>query len=148
MRGAPHPRDPRQRHEAHALTALKPFLHDVMELTGLEEPQAVCATVAVLGALEERLSTEERSHLQAQLPSRLREFIAAARGQVRPPPKRFHREELIDYVSEELGVSRDRAGRLVRAVLATLSVRITPGELGDVLAQLPEDLVALFPPLD
>jgi uncharacterized protein (DUF2267 family) len=41
-------------------------------------------------------------------------------------------------VSERAGVPRDRATVLIRAVLETLSERLTGGEADDLAAQLPE----------
>lgn len=139
------PRERRLRSEAHAMASFKPFVGNVMDLTGLDEGQATRAAVAVLGALEERLFGNEAAHLEAQLPSRLRGFIAAARQSAGRPPAGFHRDDLLFWVARELSVTEERAEHLARAVFATLANHVTSGELEDVLAQLPADLVALFP---
>jgi uncharacterized protein (DUF2267 family) len=49
-------------------------------------------------------------------------------------------DEFIDRVVDNLGVSRDQAAVLSRAVLATLAERISGGEASDLAEQLPAQL--------
>lgn len=102
-----------------------------------EAEQAVRATLEVLG---QRLTGGEPGDLAAQLPPALAEMLPS-RGAGDP----FSVEEFYRRVAKTEG-SHDplAARRHARAVAGALKSALSPGELRDVLAQLPADYEDLF----
>jgi uncharacterized protein (DUF2267 family) len=102
------------------------------------------ATAVVLRALRDRLTNEEGEHAVAQLP---RELKALWRGGVpwARRPIKMHRRELIERVKREAGLpSNRRAEMVVDAVFGALKEQLSPGEVGDIEAQLPRDLKGVW----
>jgi uncharacterized protein (DUF2267 family) len=102
------------------------------------------ATAAVLRALRDRLTAEEGEHAVAQLP---RELKALWRGGVPPParPVKMHRREFVDRVRREAALSSCRRAEIVvDAVFGALKEALSPGEAGDIEAQLPRDLKTVW----
>ena len=98
------------------------------------------ATAAVFHALRDRLTPEEADQVVAQLPIELKEVWWAGDKMERRPSK-IHREEFYQRVRQEAGLPSIREARWVTlAVFAALKEQLSPGEAGDVLAQLPKDL--------
>ena len=90
----------------------------------------------VLEMLGCRLTYEEAEDLKAQLPAGLKEIWNRC-----PARPKWHREELLSAIREQCGFeSAFDAEHAIRAVFATLQEGISPGEAGDVEAQLPKDV--------
>ncbi len=100
---------------------------------------ALIAIEATLKTLGERLTDEEAADLAAQLPSAIGRYLTVV-----DTNKDFGLEEFYEHVSrrESLGqpISREHA----RAVMSVLEEAVSPGELRDVLAQLPDEYETLF----
>jgi uncharacterized protein (DUF2267 family) len=94
--------------------------------------------VAVLSVLERRLIPQGARHLEAQLPSTLRELI------VHLSPLRFGRAAFFRMVAADLGKSPSEVEPIVRAVFRAVRMRISEGEAHDVAAELPKDLSELW----
>ena len=98
------------------------------------------ATAAVFHALRDRLTPDEADQVQAQLPRELKEVWGEGEPADRQPLK-LDREAFYERVMAEakLGATRD-ARWMTLAVFAALKDQLSPGEAGDVFAQLPKDL--------
>jgi uncharacterized protein (DUF2267 family) len=117
------------------------FYRRVKEETGLADPEAVRrGTAAVLRALRDRLTPEEARQVAAQLPGEVRETWEAG-ADWGPRPVKLRRREFYERVKADAALRDLREARaMTLAVFAALKAQISPGEAGDVLAQLPRDL--------
>jgi uncharacterized protein (DUF2267 family) len=98
------------------------------------------AAAAVLRALRDRLTVDEAAQASAQLPRELKRLWASGhRPSVRPV--KLRRREFLERVRLEAGLkSLNQAERVTDAVFAGLKEQLSPGEAGDIVAQLPRDL--------
>lgn len=121
------------------------FYRSVMAASGeRERGRAQRATAAVLHALRDRLTVEEADQVQAQLPTELKEVWADAERTERRPLK-LSREEFYARVQQEAALPSTREARwMTLAVFAALKEQLSPGEAGDVFAQLPKPLKELW----
>lgn len=102
--------------------------------------EAKRATAAVFHALRDRLTREEADQVAAQLPRELKLVWWAGERWGRRPEK-LHREEFYRRVMSEARLKSVREARwMTLAVFAALKEQLSPGESGDVMAQLPKDL--------
>jgi uncharacterized protein (DUF2267 family) len=102
------------------------------------------ATAAVLHALRDRLTMDEANQVFAQLPAELKEVWDEGEEAEREPIK-MNREEFDERVMRDAGLPSQRDTRwMILAVFAALKEQISPGEAGDVMAQLPKDLKELW----
>ncbi len=116
------------------------FINLVQERARLDKERDVLIAIeATLKTLGERLTDKEASQLAAQLPPEIGRFLTVV-----DTNKSFDLEEFYEHVSrrESIGqpLSRDHA----RAVLSVVEEAVSPGELRDVLAQLPDEYLTLF----
>ncbi|HXF65018.1 MAG TPA: DUF2267 domain-containing protein [Caldilineaceae bacterium] len=123
------------------------FVRRVQEEAGLEtSEEALRLTEAVLATLGERLYRSEQSDLAAQLPRGIKEFLVAkqppetTRGDV----QRFSLEEFYNRVGARTGLRYARAVEQTQAVMAVLQEAVTPGEIEDILQELPAEYQKLF----
>ena len=121
------------------------FYRKVIEETGQANREAAKrATAAVLHALRDRLTREEADQVAAQLPRELKTLWEAGEAPARRPVK-MHRKEFYERVKAEAGLASLRESRWYTiAVFAALKAQLSPGEAGDVWAQLPKDLKELW----
>jgi uncharacterized protein (DUF2267 family) len=122
------------------------WLNDIMSAIGADDAHlAYGALRAVLHALRDRLTVDEAVQLGAQLPMLIRGLYYdgwCPRGK----PKKTHKAEFLAAIRHQLpGPGRLHPELLARAVLTVLSRHISPGEVRDVKANLPEELRALWP---
>lgn len=103
--------------------------------------QAEVALDAVLPSLLRRLIPGEAEDLAAQLPSLLRERLPLASG----PDKSVTRETIEAELVRRLDVAPQRAAQVLEAIGATLARNVSPGQIEEVRAQLPEALRTIFP---
>ena len=121
---------------------LHDFLGQVQHRAQLRDfDSALRASRATLETLAERMSGNEPDQLGAQLPHELAEFLhheGSGGGE------RFDSNEFLKRVSEREGVDLPVSVYHVRAVLEVLREAVSPGEIRDVLDQLPDDYRRLF----
>jgi uncharacterized protein (DUF2267 family) len=86
--------------------------------------------------LADRLTGDEAKDLLSQLPEPLKESIT-----VTEPATRLTANEFVEIVANGLEISPEEARRRIHAVFTTLRDAITPGELHDVLVQLPSGYI-------
>lgn len=101
-----------------------------------ETMRAIHATLLTLG---ERLQTNETDHLAAQLPREIGAYLREAEKD-----ERFTLDEFFKRVSKRAATDLPEAVYHARAVIAVLQDAVSPGQLDDVRAQLPEDFALLF----
>jgi uncharacterized protein (DUF2267 family) len=101
--------------------------------------QAVRATRATLETLGERLFGGEADDLAAQLPEEIGIYLRQAQSN-----EKYSLDEFFKRVSEREGVELPDAVHHARAVISVLCEAVTPGELQDVRAQLPDEFDPLF----
>jgi uncharacterized protein (DUF2267 family) len=102
--------------------------------------ETVRAIRATLEALGQRLAGNEAQHLAAQLPEEVGYYLkqAEAKGE------RFGLREFFERVSQHERQDLPEATHHARAVISVVCEAITPGELGHLRAQLPEEFNPLF----
>ncbi len=124
------------------------WVADVMaELQTKQQPEGIAAIRAALHALRDRLSTNEAAQLAAQLPLVIRGLFYEG-WNPRPAIRRERRlEAFLEHVRQELSDGRHylEPERAASAVFAVLARRVSPGEIRDVIASLPQRLRGLWP---
>ncbi|MCL6583732.1 MAG: DUF2267 domain-containing protein [bacterium] len=116
------------------------FIEQVKKLGGFESlDEAAKVTEATLETLSERLSRKEREDLAAQLPKELKEYFLKGRD-----TERFLLEDFYSRVSARAAVRYHRAVEQAQAVMQVLREAVSPGELEDILSELPDEYGELF----
>jgi uncharacterized protein (DUF2267 family) len=122
------------------------FLQRVEEQIGASEPAtqtqraAEQAITATLETLSERLTGGEANDLAAQLPEELKAPLERSAEEA----EGFSLEEFYGRVAEREGVDIETARNDASAVMNVLRVAVTPGQLDDLMAQLPSEFNVLF----
>ncbi len=101
--------------------------------------EAVRATYATLRTLSERLYGNEAENLAAQLPPEIGIYLRAAGDQ-----EAFSLDEFLERAAEYEEVDLPKSVHHTRSVIATLQEAVTPGEIRNVRAQLPDEYNPLF----
>ena len=118
----------------------KDFIGEVQNRARLAtQGEAVKATRATLEVLGQRLFGDEANNLAAQLPEEIGYYMRQAKVK-----ESFGVDEFFGRVSEREGVDQPDAVFHARAVIAVLQEAVTPGEVNDALAQLPDEYNQLF----
>jgi uncharacterized protein (DUF2267 family) len=98
------------------------------------------AITATLQTLSERLTGGEAKDLAAQLPQELQAPLQRSAE----PAEDLSLEEFYERVAEREGVDTETARNDAAAVMRVLGMALTPGQLDDVMAQLPAHFNVLF----
>jgi uncharacterized protein (DUF2267 family) len=96
--------------------------------------------VATLWTLSERITGGEAKDLAAQLPEELQPTLQRTVEEA----EGFSLEEFYRRVAEREEVDIETARRDASAVMTVLREAVTPGELDDVMAQMPAEFNILF----
>ncbi len=101
--------------------------------------EAIGAIRATLQTLAERLAGGEANDLASQLPRELAHYL-------REPQRTeaWTLDEFFERVSKREQVDLPDSVHHSRAVISVLVEAVSPGEIEDILAQLPEEYEALF----
>lgn len=110
-----------------------------------DEEQALRVFRVVLHELRDRLTVTEAADLAAQLPVLVRGIYYEGWRPSTVPHKIHSKQKLIDEVVVKLLPDTVPAEPAIRNVFAILAHHCDPGEIADVIAQLPVDLKALWP---
>ena len=123
------------------------WLHELMrELGWQDQHRAYRALRATLHALRDRLTVDEVAQLGAQLPMLVRGIYYEGWDPSGKPLRERHKEQFLAHVRQELrGEPEPDTERIVRAVVAVLSRRVTEGALEDVKHLLPAEIRELWP---
>jgi uncharacterized protein (DUF2267 family) len=133
-----------QRSETRRNQTYKAFLANLGAIGSMNEEEAERAAVSVLCVLEQRLFGEEASHLEAQLPGKLRDLLLRCERHLGKPASKFGKDGFIQMVSEDLGVDGIEAERKIRAVFSAVREQVSEGEIEDVIGQLPTEMHGLW----
>ena len=125
------------------------WLKEIAKTLELDRHGAYQVLRAVLHSLRDRLTIEETAHLGDQLPMLVRGIYYEAWRPAGKPEKIRSREEFLERISERLALKQPiDVAIAARAVFRTLQKHVSAGEIRDMMAVLPEDIRALWPPLD
>ena len=121
------------------------FLGEVRERTQLPTTgHALAATRATLETLGERLAGGEPKDLASQLPQGIAHFVIAHHASTMLTGQHFDLREFLARVGRREGVPAEIAARHAQAVLEVVKEAVSPGEIEQVRAQLPEDIRRLL----
>jgi uncharacterized protein (DUF2267 family) len=131
---------------AHAVQQAQEWIKQVRDYADLaDEDQAYSVLRAVLHQLRDRLTLEEAFDLAVQLPTLVRGVYFEAYQPRGRHEKIRSKQRLLEDLAARLQPHRIPPEIAVRAVFATLASRCDPGEIADVVDQLPSELKALWP---
>ena len=116
---------------------LEQFVRRVGELEGVDEATAYRHAQAVFVALGEAVAPQELRDMAAQLPKDFDPLLVAARRGVQ---RAMPQDPLSMSVAHLTSLDPSQARRAVEAVLETLAVRLSDGEVEDLIERLPTDL--------
>ncbi len=117
------------------------WLSEIQEEIGPDRKRAYHALRAVLHALRDRLSPEQAAHLAAQMPLLVRGVFFESWRPAGKPERVRSLDEFLARVDDELkGIRPTGADAAARAVLRTLSRHISPGEIDQIRATLPQEI--------
>lgn len=131
---------------AHTVQQTQEWLKELRDDAGLaDETEALKVLRAVLHQLRDRLSREEATDLGAQLPLLIRGLYYEGWRSGRHPDRTRTREAFLDAVKVRLLPHRQPPEPMVRTVFAVLAHHCDPGEISDVIEQLPAEIKQLWP---
>jgi len=112
------------------------FVKEVRTRAAIDDrSEAEGAALVVLQTLVDRLTPAEADDLTAQLPEPLKSSLT-----VNGAPSRMSATEFVERVADTLQIGPEEARTRIRAVFSVLEDAVTPGELHDVLVQLPSGI--------
>jgi uncharacterized protein (DUF2267 family) len=122
------------------------WLKEIAEDLDADRHVAYQALRAVLHCLRDRLTVDEAAHLGDQLPMLVRGIYYEAWRAAGKPLKVRSREEFLARLATPLARSPIEPEDAARAVFQVLERHVTPGEIEDVIQELPQDIRTLWPP--
>jgi uncharacterized protein (DUF2267 family) len=121
------------------------WLHELAGELGTDERTAWRVLRAYLQVLRDRLTIDEAAQLAAQLPHLVRGVFYEGFDPGHQPEKIRDREAFLARLAERAQLAdTDEAASAAVAVTRLLRRHITPGELDDVLSQLPTEIRNVF----
>lgn len=131
---------------AHAVQQTQIWLKELADTAGLaDEAEALACLRAVLHELRDRLSLEEAVDLGAQLPTLLRGIYYEGFRPHHVHDKDRTAQHFLDAITVRLKPRRPAPEPVAKAVLAIVAHHCDPGEIADVIGQLPAELKELWP---
>jgi uncharacterized protein (DUF2267 family) len=115
----------------------KEMVKKVSDYSGFSDSEAERALRCIVEKLATRLTTDERYDFAAQLPTELQEV-----AEIEDDTPTTTGQEMIQEICAEEDIDEKHAKKQLHAVWLTLEDSISPGEIEDIKAQLPNDLVA------
>jgi uncharacterized protein (DUF2267 family) len=124
------------------------FIRRIEEYLGADHSTAEREARAVLAALYAAVGPEEFDDMRSQLPMDFQQLLDDAAAEA-PPPQPLEQipftgtmtyDEFVRKVADRAELDREAAVRAAAAVLEVLGMRITAGEVEDLLPLLPTEL--------
>lgn len=122
------------------------WLDEVARALGTDDRrQAYRVLRAYLHALRDRLTVDEAAQLAAQLPDLIRGIYYEDWNPSSTPVKYRGLSDFLDRMAADAGLDGETAASYaVGAAAEVLRRHVSPGEIDDVRAQLPEDLLPIL----
>jgi uncharacterized protein (DUF2267 family) len=117
----------------------KQLVKRVQDYSGFSDQEAEGALRLIVEKLATRLTQSERKDFASQLPDELEDLALSGKE-----TQTFSAEDMLDELCEQENINKGRAKKQVFAVWRALKDAISPGEIKDIKAQLPEDLVMML----
>ena len=131
---------------AHTVQLTQEWLKELRDNADLsDEATALSVLRAVLHELRDRLTVEEAADLSAQLPIIVRGIYFEGWVPARVPHKVRSKQKFLDEVTMRLLPNPIAPELAVRDVFALIAHHCDPGEISDVIGQLPADIQELWP---
>ena len=131
---------------AHAVQILQEWLKELKDKGELTDEAAAYSVLrSVLHQLRDRLTLEEAVDLGAQMPLIVRGLYFEGWRPHAVPRKIRSKEKFLNELSEDLLRFTYPVEWAVSTVFALLAHHCDPGEIADVIGQLPDDLKELWP---
>lgn len=131
---------------AHGVQQIQEWLKELRDNAGLaDEAEALSVLRNVLHQLRDRLTPDEAIELGAQLPVIVRGLYYEGWRPSRTPQKVRTKQAFLDEVTTKMLPRRLPPESVVKDVFALVAHHCDPGEVGDVIAQLPSEIKALWP---
>jgi uncharacterized protein (DUF2267 family) len=131
---------------SHAVQQAQVWLKELRDAGDLaDEAEAYAVLRGVLHQLRDRLTPQEAIDFGAQLPLIVRGVYYEGWTPAREPEKLRTQSQFLDALAARLAPHPIDPERAARDVFALLAQHCDSGEIGDVVAQLPAQLKALWP---
>ncbi len=131
---------------AHGVQQIQEWLKELRDNAGLsDEAEALSVLRNVLHQLRDRLTPDDAIELGAQLPVIVRGLYYEGWRPSRTPQKVRTKQAFLDEVTTKMLPRRLPPESVVKDVFALVAHHCDPGEVGDVIAQLPSEIKALWP---
>jgi uncharacterized protein (DUF2267 family) len=122
------------------------WLKELRDNADLEdEEEAISVLRVVLHQLRDRLTPEEAIGLGAQLPTLVRGLYYEQWRPSRTPERIRSKQAFLDEITMKLLPRRPEPERVVQDVFALVAHHCDPGEISQVIDQLPAELKTLWP---
>jgi uncharacterized protein (DUF2267 family) len=115
------------------------FMTTVEQVAGISGEEAEQVSCPTLRTLARRITIGEAADLRELLPDALRPCMEPG-----GPAEKFHVDEFIQRIAEEVGVAPEAAEGQARGVLAALWRAVGPDEFDDLRSELPKDFSPLL----
>lgn len=132
---------------SHAVQQAQEWLKELEMTAGLaDETEALSVLRAVLHQLRDRLTVDEGVQFAAQLPLILRGIYYEGWQPRHVPNKDIEtREAFLDALTMRMLPRRLPPEPIAQSVFSLLAHHLDPGEIADVIGQLPDDIKGLWP---
>lgn len=131
---------------SHAVQQLQIWLKELRDVGDLaDEAEAWVILRGVLHQLRDRLTPQEAIDLGAQLPLIVRGLYYEGWAPARPHEKIKSQAQFFEELLHRVRPHTFDPERVTRDVFSLLAKHCDPGEIKDVVAQLPADLKKLWP---
>jgi len=131
---------------AHGVQQIQEWLKELRDNADLaDEAEALSVLRSVLHQLRDRLTPEEAIELGAQLPVIVRGIYYEGWRPSQTPEKVRSKQKFLDEVMIKMLPRRLDPEAAVKDVFALIAHHCDPGEVGDVIGQLPADIKELWP---